>query len=115
MRDLAAELQDIATQLAARPLAKASGDPREAHRCRSHAAFVAACDYMITRPGWSLRRLAREMGCDHTTLGDWLERGDQRSSQIPAWAFSALPAEAQPVLLRGMLGWSENDTVRRAG
>jgi len=96
-------------------LAKASSDPRDAFRCQSRAAFVAAVDYLLTRPGWSMRALAREMGCDHTTLADWLEHGDTRRCQIPAWAFAALPAEAQPMLLRNMLGWSEPAALGRTG
>ena len=96
-------------------LAKASSDPRDAFRSTSCAAFVAAVDYLLTRPGWSMRAVAREMGIDHVTLSDWLNHGDTRRCQIPAWAFAALPAEAQPVLLRNMLCWAEAPATRRAG
>lgn len=96
-------------------LAKVSSDPKDQHRCRVHAAFVSAVDHLLTRPGWSLRAISREMGCDHTSLRDWVERGDQRSSQIPAWALSALPAEAQPVFMRHMLGWTEAPALGRTG
>jgi lambda repressor-like predicted transcriptional regulator len=114
--DLIAQIRAELAKHEARPgLSKASADPKCTHRSKAHAAFVAAVDFLLTRPGWSLRAISREMSCDHTSLRDWLERGDQRSSQIPAWAFAALPAEAQPVLLRHMLGWVEGPVLGRTG
>jgi lambda repressor-like predicted transcriptional regulator len=107
------QIRAALSKLEARPgLAKAASDPRSVFRCQSHAAFVSAVDYLLTRPGWSLRAIAREMGCDHTTLSDWLNRGDQPHSQIPAWALAALPAEARAVFMRHMLGWAESPLAR---
>lgn len=115
-RELIDQIRAELARAEARPgLAKSSSDPKDRHRCMAHAAFVSAVDYLLTRPGWSLRAVAREMSCDHTTLSDWLQRGDQRCSQIPGWAFAALPAEAQPVLLRNMLHWAEAPVLGKVG
>lgn len=115
-RDLIDQIRAELARAEARPgLVKASSDPKSQHRCRVHAAFVASIDYLLTRPGWSMRAIAREMDCDNSSLRDWVERGDQRSSQIPAWALSALPAEAQPVFMRHMLGWVEGPALGRTG
>lgn len=95
-------------KLEARPgIVKASADPKCMHRAKLHKAFVSAVDYMLLRPGWSLRALAQHMSVDRAVLSDWLERGDQKSSQIPAWALAALPAEALSVLMRHMLAWAD--------
>jgi hypothetical protein len=88
---------------------KASRDPRDSYRCTSHAAFVAAVDYLLTLPGRSVRSIARDMGVDHVTLGDWLQYGDQKRCQIPSWAVAALPKECLFVYIKHMLAWGEND------
>lgn len=107
-----AELDAIREQLARLEsgpgIAKAC-DPRAAFRCTSHAAFVAAVDYLLTLPGRSVRSVARDMGVDHVTLGDWLAHGDQKRCQIPSWALAALPKECLFVYIKHMLAWGEND------
>lgn len=109
------QLRDLVERMAPRPLAKTVRDPRSVFRSEIHAAFVAAVDYLLTLPGWSLRRLAQEMGCDHVTLGDWLKYGDERRNQIPGWVFPALPRPARVVYLRHMMAWGENDSTEGTG
>ena len=90
-------------------------EARDIYRCDVHAAIVAAIDHLLIQPGWSVRRLAREVGCDHVALGDWLKRGDDRSSQWPAWILRALPIESRVVFMRHVLAWGANDNLAREG
>jgi hypothetical protein len=110
------ELEAIRAQLArieAGPgLAKLEIDPRDRCRSQIHAAFVAAVDYLLMFPGRSVRSIAREMGVDHVTLGDWLAYGDQKRCQIPGWALPALPKECRFVYVKHALAWGENDNDR---
>jgi hypothetical protein len=94
-----------------RPGIAKARDPRDGFRCTSHAAFVAAVDYLLTLPGRSVRSIAREMGVDHVTLGDWLAYGDQKRCQIPSWAVAALPKDCLFVYIKHMLAWGENDNA----
>lgn len=62
-----------------------------------------------------MRRIAAEMGVDPVTLKDWYEQGDRQRSQLPAWAFAALPRPAHAAVLRAQLGWSEPPPSGRTG
>jgi hypothetical protein len=101
-------------ELEARPLAKAKADPRDESRSSVHAAFVSAIDG-LEELGWSRGRIARHIGCDLSTLGDWIERGDQRRSQLPFWVLHRLPIEARTVVLREVLAWSEPPPASKTG
>jgi hypothetical protein len=109
------QLRDLVEKLSPRPLAKVVRDPRDAFRSEFRAAFVAAVDYLLTLPGYSMRSIARELGCDHVTLADWVNSGDTRRCQIPGWVLRALPQEGRVVFMRHMLGWSNDNDVERTG
>lgn len=109
------QLRELVDRLAPRPLAKASREPRDIFRCDLHAAFVAAVDYLLTLPGYSMRAIAREIGCDHVTLCDWVNNGDTRRCQVPGWVLRALPKEGRVVFMRHMLGWSNDNDTERTG
>jgi hypothetical protein len=99
-------------KLEARPgLAKASVDPRAAHRSKVHAAFCAGVDFLLLE-GWSRRAIAEHMDAHVTTLIGWYEHGDSKRDQLPAWALAALPAAARPAVMRVMLGWSDTPPAR---
>lgn len=94
-------------KLEARPgLVKASTDPRSQHRSKAHAAFCAGVDELLA-DGWSMRRIAQAMDVDHVTLKDWYEQGDHKRSQLPGWAFAALPRAARAAVMRVQLSWSD--------
>ncbi len=88
-------------------LAKSDRDSfRDRQRSKAHAAFAAGVDHLLA-DGWSMRRIAADMGVDPVTLKDWYEQGDRQRSQIPAWALPALPRAALAAVLRVELAWSE--------
>lgn len=109
------QLRELVERLSPRPLAKTVRDPRDAFRSEFRAAFVAAVDYLLTLPGHSMRSIARDIGCDHVTLADWVNNGDTRRCQIPGWALRALPQEGRVVFIRHMLGWSNDNDDGRTG
>ena len=113
--DLEDQLRQLVEKLAPRPLAKVVREPRDIARSEFRAAFVAAVDYLLTLPGYSMRRIARDVGVDHTVLSDWVDAGDQRRCQIPGWALRALPQEGRVVFMRHMLGWSNDNSDERTG
>lgn len=108
-------LKELVAKLDPGPSVSKVREPRDMFRCQSHAAFVAAFDYLITLPGYSQRSIAREMGCDHSVLGDWLKFGDKKEFQIPGWAFAALPKPGHFVFLKHMIGWGELSNIERTG
>lgn len=109
------QIRELVEKLAQRPLAKTNRDPRDVFRSEFHAGFVAAVDYLLTLPGYSMRAIAREIGCDHVTLTDWVNNGDTRRCQVPGWVLRALPTEGRVVFLRHMLGWSNDNDAERTG
>lgn len=87
---------------------------RDHQRCKAHAAFCAGLESLLLN-GWSMRRVAAHMGVDPVTLKDWHEQGHRQRSQLPAWAFAALPREAHAAVMRAQLAWSEPPPSERTG
>jgi len=104
------------SKLEARPGLARTSAPSLRDTCRSdfHASFVAAVDHLLG-VGWSLTRVADQIGVDRATLGDWVRYGDESRKQLPGWVIRALPAEARAVFIRNMLGWSEAPALARVG
>jgi len=105
-------------KLEARPgLAKAESAKesfRSRQRSKAWAVFCAGVDALL-QARWSMRRIAQAMEVDPVTLKDWYEQGDRQRSQLPAWAFAALPREAQPAMMRAQLEWAEEEIPGRTG
>lgn len=114
-RELIDQIRAELAKAEARPgLHKASPDRRSKHRANAHAAFAAAVDSLLL-VGWSKRRIADHLDVHVSTMIAWYEHGHSKRDQIPAWAFAALPREAQAAAMRVQLGWSEVPPPERTG
>lgn len=78
---LQAERQEL------RPIVRA--DSRDGWRSKAWAKAREVVD-QLERAGLSRNAIARELSCDPSTLHGWLEYGNTRREQVPAWALVAL-------------------------
>lgn len=98
------DIRRMLDQLEARPkgLRKASDDPREHFRSKSHAAWLEAVR-ACTDSGMTQNALITRLGVDVRTFIDWREA----KRQVPAWALSALPEVGRAAYCRALLIPSE--------
>jgi hypothetical protein len=103
-RDEVAELRGLLDRLDAKLKGprKASDNPRELFRSKSHAAWLEAVQACIAT-GMTQNALITRLGVDVRTFIDWREA----KRQVPAWAVSALPEVGRIAYCRALLLPSE--------
>lgn len=84
-----------------RPIVRA--DSRDTWRSK---AWARARDIVarLEREGLSRNAVARELSCDPSTVHGWLEYGNTRREQVPAWALVALEELLTETLCRPRSG-----------
>lgn len=98
-------LEELRARLESKPIAKAKPlSLREAHVCKSHAAFAEAIETMLLA-GDTKRGIAREMDIDVHTLIDVYE-GKRR---LQAWMIAALPTRGRAVFLSRAIEWRDEE------